>query len=201
MALKDAKSDYIIKVAKDLFLEKGINSVTIKDVALKAEMGEVTIYRYFSKKENLVVQAAIALEQEVFSKYFSVDHNLSGYVQIERFYNSFLDVFNNMKNYFRFVHDFDSLVVSNHLKVEEYEKNIYNYYQVFMEAYNKGLEDGSVRKLNEPNLFYMATSHSILSLCVKMASDDVLVQDHNNDKTKEICVLILIIMNSLIPQK
>ena len=106
-----------------------------------------------------------------------------------------------MKNYFRFVHDFDSLVVSNHLKVEEYEKNIYNYYQVFMEAYNKGLEDGSVRKLNEPNLFYMATSHSILSLCVKMASDDVLVQDHNNDKTKEICVLILIIMNSLIPQK
>lgn len=201
MALKDAKSDYIIKVAKDLFLEKGINSVTIKDVALKAEMGEVTIYRYFSKKENLVVQAAIALEKEVFSKYFSVDHNLSGYVQIERFYNSFLDVFNNMKNYFRFVHDFDSLVVSNHLKVEEYEKNIYNYYQVFMEAYNKGLEDGSVRKLNEPNLFYMATSHSILSLCVKMASDDVLVQDHNNDKTKEICVLILIIMNSLIPQK
>ena len=201
MALKDAKSDYIINVAKDLFLEKGINNVTIKDVALKAEMGEVTIYRYFSKKENLVVQAAIALEQEVFSKYFSVDHNLSGYVQIERFYNSFLDVFNNMKNYFRFVHDFDSLVVSNHLKVEEYEKNIYNYYQVFMEAYNKGLEDGSVRKLNEPNLFYMATSHSILSLCVKMASDDVLVQDHNNDKTKEICVLILIIMNSLIPQK
>ena len=201
MALKDAKSDYIIKVAKDLFLEKGINSVTIKDVALKAEMGEVTIYRYFSKKENLVVQAAIALEQEVFSKYFSVDHNLSGYVQIERFYNSFLDVFNNMKNYFRFVHDFDSLVVSNHLKVEEYEKNIYNYYQVFMEAYNKGLEDGSVKKLVDPNLFYMATSHSILSLCVKMASDDVLVQDHNNDKTKEICVLILIIMNSLIPQK
>ena len=201
MALKDAKSDYIIKVAKDLFLEKGINSVTIKDVALKAEMGEVTIYRYFSKKENLVVQAAIALEQEVFSKYFSVDHNLSGYVQIERFYNSFLDVFNNMRNYFRFVHDFDSLVVANHLKVEEYEKNIYNYYQVFMEAYNKGLEDGSVKKLVDPNLFYMATSHSILSLCVKMASDDVLVQDHNNDKTKEICVLILIIMNSLIPQK
>ena len=201
MALNDAKSDYIIKVAKDLFLEKGINSVTIKDVALKAEMGEVTIYRYFSKKENLVVQAAIALEKEVFSKYFSVDHNLSGYVQIERFYNSFLDVFNNMKNYFRFVHDFDSLIVANHLRVEEYEKNIYNYYQVFMEAYNKGLEDGSVRKLNEPNLFYMATSHSILSLCVKMASDDVLVQDHNNDKTKEICVLILIIMNSLIPQK
>lgn len=201
MALKDAKSDYIIKVAKDLFLEKGINSVTIKDVATKAEMGEVTIYRYFSKKENLVVQAAIALEKEVFSKYFSVDHNLSGYVQIERFYNSFLDVFNNMKNYFRFVHDFDSLIVANHLRVEEYEKNIYNYYQVFMKAYNKGLEDGSVRKLNEPNLFYMATSHSILSLCVKMASDDVLVQDHNNDKTKEICVLILIIMNSLIPQK
>lgn len=201
MALKDAKSDYIIKVAKDLFLEKGINNVTIKDVALKAEMGEVTIYRYFSKKENLVVQAAIALEKEVFSKYFSVDHNLSGYVQIERFYNSFLDVFNNMRNYFRFVHDFDSLIVANHLRVEEYEKNIYNYYQVFMEAYNKGLEDGSVRKLNEPNLFYMATSHSILSLCVKMASDDVLVQDHNIDKTKEICVLILIIMNSLIPQK
>lgn len=201
MALKDAKSDYIIKVAKDLFLEKGINSVTIKDVALKAEMGEVTIYRYFSKKENLVVQAAIALEKEVFSKYFSVDHNLSGYVQIERFYNSFLDVFNNMRNYFRFVHDFDSLIVANHLRVEEYEKNIYNYYQAFMEAYNKGLEDGSVRKLNEPNLFYMATSHSILSLCVKMSSDDVLVQDHNNDKTKEICVLILIIMNSLIPQK
>ncbi len=201
MTLKDAKSDYIIKVAKELFLEKGINSVTIKDVAQKAEMGEVTIYRYFSKKENLVVQVAIALEKEVFSKYFSVDHNLSGYVQIERFYNSFLDVFNNMRNYFRFVHDFDSLVVANHLRVEEYEKNIYSYYQVFMEAYNKGLEDGSLRKIINPDLFYMTTSHAILSLCVKMASDDVLVQDQNTDKTKEICTLIMIYMNSLIPQK
>ena len=201
MTLKDAKSDYIVEVAKTLFLEKGINNVCVKDLASRAELGEATIYRYFSKKENLVSQVAINLEKEVFNKYFSINHNLSGYVQIERFYNCFLDVFTNVKNYFRFVHDFDSLIVANHLKVEEYENNIYNYYQVFMEAYNKGLEDGSVKKLVDPNLFYMTTSHAILSLCVKMSSEDVLVQDSNADKTKEICELIMIFMNSLIVQK
>ena len=51
MSLKEAKFNFVVEVATNLFMQKSINDVTIKDIAEKAGVGEATIYRYFSKKE------------------------------------------------------------------------------------------------------------------------------------------------------
>jgi len=43
----------ILTAARDLFAEKGFTSSTTKEIAKKAGVNEVTIFRYFKTKENL----------------------------------------------------------------------------------------------------------------------------------------------------
>ena len=64
MSLKDMKMDLIIDKALELFLNDSILNVTIKDISSKLEIGEMTIYRYFKTKDNLVLQCAIKLQKE-----------------------------------------------------------------------------------------------------------------------------------------
>lgn len=50
-SIKDSKKDLIINVSKELFLLNGINNVFIKDISLRCNLGEATIYRYYKKKK------------------------------------------------------------------------------------------------------------------------------------------------------
>ena len=63
MTLQELKENFIIDVAKDLFFKKSIFNVTIKDIAKEAGVGEMTIYRYFSKKQNIVLSKSLSLQR------------------------------------------------------------------------------------------------------------------------------------------
>ena len=66
------------------------------------------------------------------------------------------------------------------------------------EAYNDGLIDGSVRKVEDLELFYFSSTHALIELCKKKAIvEDILVQDKAIDKSGEIKCLIGIILNNL----
>ena len=54
-------SDQILTAAMDLFSEKGFAAVTTKEIAAKAQVSEVTLFRYFETKK--------ALYQKVFKKF------------------------------------------------------------------------------------------------------------------------------------
>lgn len=48
-----AKKDAITRAALELFVEKGIDGTTTRDIALKAEAGEGTMFRHYPSKEHL----------------------------------------------------------------------------------------------------------------------------------------------------
>ena len=73
MSLKDLKLNFIVDVATDLFITQGIEKVTIKDIAVKAGVGEATIYRYFGKKQAIVAQSVLKLQNIVATSYFKLD--------------------------------------------------------------------------------------------------------------------------------
>ena len=89
MTIKDVKKNFIIDNAIDLFLSKSIGDVTIKDIAIKANVGEATIYRYFSSKQNLVCDVAVKLENKIFEQYFNIPKTLNGFEQLSEFYNRY----------------------------------------------------------------------------------------------------------------
>ena len=52
MSLKDAKVNFLVDMATDLFMSRSIQEVTIRDIAISAQVGEATIYRYFGKNRS-----------------------------------------------------------------------------------------------------------------------------------------------------
>ena len=200
LSIKDAKLKFIIDVATKLFLERGITSVTIKDIAQEVGLGEATIYRYFLKKQNIVIAVAMKLEEEVFKDYFDLSDSETGFDKLKSFYNKFLDIFHNRMEFYKFISEFDSYVINEKSDLEDYEKALLPFYKSFEEAYLLGLKDNTVRKLNDLEKFYLTTTHSLMGLSKKLALDGmILSQDKKYESEEELKCLIEIILTNLKP--
>ena len=198
MSLKDAKVNFLVDMATDLFMSRSIQEVTIRDIAISAQVGEATIYRYFGKKQELVVQAAMKLQGIVSKDYFKLDEKLNGYQKLEAFYLSYLNIFDNHRDFYKFLSEFDSYMSTENKDVlNPYEDAIDQYKSAFMNAYKQGLKDGSVKEQENIDLFYFSTTHSILELCKKLALKAVLNQDLAIEKLGEVRCLIDIVLNTL----
>ena len=198
MSLKDAKVNFLVDMATDLFMSRSIQEVTIRDIAISAQVGEATIYRYFGKKQELVVQAAMKLQGIVSSSYFKLDDKSNGYQKLEAFYLSYLNIFDNHRDFYKFLSEFDAYMSTENKDVlNPYENAIDQYKSAFMKAYEQGLKDGSVRKQDNIDLFYFSTTHAVLELCKKLALKAVLNQDTKIEKTTELQYLIDVILESL----
>ena len=199
MSLKDAKVNFLVDIATDLFIVRSIQEVTIKDIAVSAQVGEATIYRYFGKKQTLVVNSAMKLHQAVNANYFKVDEGKNGFEKIEIFYMSYLSIFNEHPEFYKFINEFDAFMGGDDSNaIDPYESVIGQYEKVYMKAYEEGLKDGSIKKQENIKVFYFATTHALLELCKKLSiRKAVLNQDNTLEKKDEVKCLIDIVLSSL----
>ena len=199
MSFKDLRTKYIVDVANKLFLERGVNDVTIKDIADEAGVGEATIYRHFLKKQNIVLASALALKEKVFEGYFDLSKGKTGFEKLEMFYNSYLHIFESSPEYFYFINEFDAyMCMEENVSLSEYEKEIDTFKSQYFDAYKEGLDDQSVRKVDSIDTFYFATTHALLEVCKRLAvKKALLTQDKSSLKEKEISCLINIFLQSL----
>ncbi len=199
MNLKEVKRQYLVNTAIDLFMSRSINEVTIKDIANQAGVGEATIYRYFGKKENIVLEAVLQLQKIVNDNYFQLDKGKTGYEKMELFYNSYLDVFNDRPLFYKFIKEFDAFMNSEDpTALHEYGQELEKYQADFINAYQLGLQDKTLKPQKDIELFYFATTHAMMELCKKLAIGQIVVeQDIYSDRVNEIKYLINIILHSL----
>jgi len=174
------------------------------DIARKSEYGVATVYRYFSTKSELVIQAATHLWENEISqiKDLLIEKTFSKATCIEKMQKIlelFLDVYKNHKDILRFLDEFDSYILKEEIsgkQLENYEKNILNLKETVVKTLNKGMEEGSVRRDLDPELFYTTTTHSLMSLCQKLALRGKILNTDSNFKAEEqIRILIDISIN------
>ena len=91
--IKDATKRLIVEEASALFLSKSIQGVTMSDIAREAEIGEATLYRYFGKKQNIVVEVAIMLFEKIYVGFTAKSYGSTGYEQIKSMYLYFYETF------------------------------------------------------------------------------------------------------------
>ena len=200
MSIKDAKVEFVLKIAEDLFMSKGIADVAIKDIADKAGVGEATVYRYFKSKNNIVLQCALNLGKSIFDDYFDLSKGRTGYDKLELFYNAYLKTYRKKPAHFYFIKEFDAYMCSHgEVSLNEYENRLVRTFEnIFMDAYNIGINDGTVKEIKDIELFYFSTTHSLLELCKKLSmKKDLLEQDKGLKKSGEIKCIVNIILNSL----
>ena len=198
MTITDAKKNFIVGEALALFLERSIGEVTVHDIAIRASVGEATIYRYFSTKFNLVCAAATQLEKQIFETYFSFDSAANGFDKLAVFYQTYLKLFSSHREFFRFINEFDAYMLSEgKTDIDEYASGLDMFKTLCFEAYRQGLSDGSIAFVDDFETFYYATTHALLELCKKLSAPDIVRQDFNANKEKEIALLTQIILHKL----
>ncbi len=195
--VKQAAIDGVVNGACELFLNRSISDITIKDVAVKSGVGEATVYRYFGNKQNLVARCALKLQKDVFDAYFKLTGE-NGFEKLKKFYESYLDIFRAHPEFYRFIREFDAFTLTFAPDLEEYSEGLDLFKEEFLTAYGAGVKDKSVKNKENTETFYYATTHALLELCKKLsATIGVVKQDEKTEKDREIRVLIDIILSSL----
>ena len=197
MGIKEAKLNFILDKAKAMFIEKGIETVTIKDLALEVGVGEATMYRYFTKKQNIVIAIAFSILKEVSDNYFHLSQYKLGYEKIRAFYLSFLEIYKDNPDYYKFLAEFDSYISSEQYELDEYEKAIVVYYEDFKSSYELGLKDGSIKEVANIEIFYLTTTHALLELIKKLASNSKVLKQDVKYKYEQVDTLIKIYLESI----
>ncbi len=190
-AIAESKHQAIAGVAASVFLSKGIEEATIKEIAVKVGIGEATIYRHYKTKAQLAILAADYLQQTIFAEYFASPMRNTGFASMQAFYGVFSKVFENHPEYYRFLDEFD-IFISNEAQGDKYnyEAGLNRFKDIYISLYKQGLQDGTVNEIEDIDVFYFASTHATLSLCKKLADKSVLSQDLSIDKSKELKVFI-----------
>ncbi|WP_166462400.1 TetR/AcrR family transcriptional regulator [Psychrobacillus vulpis] len=83
----------IIGIAKDLFLEKGVQNIQMQDVATAAGIGIATLFRYFPKKEYLMIAATNAITEEMAKEVGKiVEQEITAYEKIEKILEYYMGI-------------------------------------------------------------------------------------------------------------
>ena len=199
MTIQDAKRAFVTDTATELFLKSSIASVTIRDVAVASGVGEATVYRYYSTRSNLIVACAVKLQAQVGAMFLDFGEDLDAYGKLARFYGAYLKLFRVRPDLYRFLSEFDAYcIASGETELEEYQDNFDRFRASMAEIYRRGVQEGSVQAVDDFDLFYQTTTHALLSLCKKLATERHIVrQDAAIDPCLEIKTLTDLILASL----
>ena len=205
----------IVECSFGLFAEQGIESITMNVIARQAEIGVASLYRYFTTKEELVIEAAIyawKMEVEIFNRVYSYGdyENMDGYTQLRTLLEIFSEALVTQSPFFRFIYYFDAYAKKERLSkssLKRYEGEISSVKEIVVRSITKGRADGSITFGNGKNVGLMASSddelyftvmHSLFSLCQKLSlSGEMLEMDLTVKSDKQISLLIDIILSAL----
>ena len=88
----ESKKDIIMQAAVELFREKGYNSTTIRDIAVRAGIGKITFYQYFKDKRELFLECADHVFYDIGKDDPSIRDELDG---LKRLWNRGYSFFHN----------------------------------------------------------------------------------------------------------
>jgi len=192
--LKEIHKQIIISKAIKLFIREGINNVTMTDIARDIGIGEATLYRYFGRKQNIVMLGAVSLWESLCDEYLVNHDGMTGLAKMESFYYAFLKAYKEKREYYSFIYEFDTLLV--HEKIDkdlllEYEKLLARLADIWIGYYNLGIRDCSLRGDLNPKIFYVTSTHSLLNLCKKLAMESTELKSDTTVKDEEEIELLI----------
>ncbi|KGR85512.1 TetR/AcrR family transcriptional regulator [Lysinibacillus odysseyi] len=157
---KQQRRQHIIQIAKDLFLEQGVQHIQMQDIADTAGVGIATLFRYFPKKEYLVIAATNAITDEMASAIGEiVEQTIPAYEKTEKILDYYIE---GMKDpQLRLAKFFESFDLYEKI-AEEAPDHHAEYFLVrsklagiLLTLAEQGKQDGSLRKDVELDVFML----------------------------------------------
>ncbi|SHI52083.1 transcriptional regulator, TetR family [Clostridium amylolyticum] len=126
--LMEERKKEVIDTAKKLFLEKGLNNVTMNDIMNEAGLSKATMYRYYDSIHPIAFEVEYEMMQEIFSDLKLIDiTNRNGGEAIKEILLTMVDRFIYHIKAYRYISMFDFLYADqypNDNLLQEYNKVI-----------------------------------------------------------------------------
>lgn len=169
----EIKRNTFLEKGFKLFSEKGIEPVTMVDVAQASGYGVATLYRYFNSKPELVMAIAVRKWEEYLSENTGRASEVGTAAEVFAFYlDSFIDLYRNHRDMLRFNQFFNVFLQTEVIDpeiVEPYQKVIRSIADRFHEMYEMGKSDHTLRvDVPEKKLFSL-TLHLMLAAATRYA--------------------------------
>lgn len=202
---RDARNDVAVECAAGLFLERGIAGVKMTDIADASGIGVATLYRHFSTKTDLVIEAGtllwgrfhLSFRELVASEEFNA---LNGLDMLHRMLDEYCVAYRAHPDFVAFLDEFDHAVLAERVDKERlaaYGDEVNAFYPVFEEAYHKGLEDGSIVTRVDYKVFYQAVAHAVMGVAEKLVRGEIIPTDDFSHGDEELECIVDMAVRSL----
>ncbi|NOU70978.1 TetR family transcriptional regulator [Paenibacillus sp. LMG 31458] len=149
-SIKSMREESIMAAAKKLFVRKGFDKTTMQEIADEVPLGIATVFRYYSKKEKLIVAIASAIIASQWEAFRSVSE-MSGSCMDKLGY--LFDLFISFhkeehRENIQLIEAFESwasLAYEQEDLLEEYYAVFESNKQLFRAIIEQGRTDGSIR--------------------------------------------------------
>lgn len=176
--IKDKRLNTILKAGMDLFLEKGLAEVNMKDVAKKAAVSRATLYRYYPSKEDLALAIERHLYLDVLVPEFSpgiLNFAGNGYEKIEHYLMTFVGIIESHPEIFKLSGAMDHYF-NYRQRPEDVARKMKTIFQddptveFLKSALQEGMDDGSLKPGLELRMTAYTIDQTIISLGQRIAS-------------------------------
>ncbi|MBR5337612.1 MAG: TetR/AcrR family transcriptional regulator [Lachnospiraceae bacterium] len=180
-----------------LFAERGIEAVSMTDIASASEVGIATLYRYYNTKLSLVLAIGARKWEEfgerimVLRKENNAD-NMTAKEELEFYFDLYIKLYRNHKDLLCFNQNFNNYVRHEGASAEQLEgyiSAIKGLGKLFSLLYEKGKRDGTIRTDQSEEIMFASTSHIMLAVTVRYAQGLLFSAGQEEDRTEEILML------------
>ena len=176
MDKKAETREWIIKIARETFLEKDLFNTAMIDIASSAGLSRRTIYRYFKTKEDLAYEVTIGLLNEWNAYQRGVFNKLegSGIERLELFLSKLIDHMSKKPDVMRYLSEFDFYFKDESNSANEDSMSRFN--EIILESESLlneimilGKEDKSIKENLDAKLMVATMSNVLWSFAQRIA--------------------------------
>lgn len=189
-----------------LFADRGIEAVSMQEVAKACGLGIATLYRYYNTKLALVI--AIAVRQwNDYKEYISLQRKekhvseMTAAQELDFYLGFYIDLYREHKDLLCFNQNFNNYVQHEGAMPEQlrpYVESINVLARFFDELYEKGRKDGTIRTDLSKERMFASTSHIMLAVIVRYAQGLLFSGEDEADMTQEILLVKRMILKEIV---
>jgi len=173
-AHRERQRKRILDAAEKLFVERGIDRVTMAELTVASGLQPSTMYQYFSKKDDIVWAIVGKIMATVSARASEADASAkSALDKIIAFLEYMAEELANQRAQVRFMAQFDAMYshdwpVERLLTLEAESSNMGS--EVFRDLIREGIADGSLRSDLDPDLTMQAIVNAAIGTQRRLAS-------------------------------
>lgn len=194
----DERDRRIVACAAELFSESGLEDVTMVDIAKAANVGVATVYRHFSTKSRIAVEAATVLWERFNENILQLVESdeflaLDGLGRLRMLLDGYCEEYESQAGFVSFLDEFDHKVLAGDVSRSElakYGEKIDSFYPIFEDAYVLGRSDGSIMREVSFRSFYLALTHALMGVAQKLRRGEIIPSDDFSSGVEELRMIV-----------